>query len=122
MPLKCPICGKEYYYEAKICPDCNNYSNNSNLMSSDPNERYKWNCNYFFDDQRGIFSICKSIRTQIKLIPEPKDMRITLPHLYEWNCGIDNNESKVETKARIPLVYIELDIDKERENSHLIYE
>ncbi|MFX0043761.1 MAG: hypothetical protein ACFE8L_12690 [Candidatus Hodarchaeota archaeon] len=122
MPLKCPICGKEYFYEAKICQSCNNYSINSNLITNDPNKRYKWNCNYFFDDQRGIFSNCKSIRTQIKLIPEPKDMRITLPQLFEWNCDISKYDSKVEKKARIPLVYIELDIDKERENSYLIYE
>ena len=120
MPLKCPICGKEYFYEAKICQSCNNYSINSDLIINDPNKRYKWNCNYFFDDQQGIFSVCKSIRTQIKLMPEPKDMRISLPQLYEWNCSAIN--SKVEKKARIPLVYIELDIDKERENSYLVYE
>lgn len=122
MPLKCPICGKEYFYDAKICQSCENYSINSKLINIAPNKRYKWNCNYFFDDKRGIFSVCKSIRTQIKLLPEPKDMRIILPQSYEWNCDASNYDFKDEMKTKIPLVYIELDIDKERENSHLIYE
>jgi len=122
MPLKCPICGKEYFYDAKICQSCANYSINSSSINDDPSKKYNWNCNYFFDDKRGIFSTCKSIRTQMKLMPEPKDIRINLPQFYEWNCHVSNYDSKVEVKTRIPLVYIELDIDKERDNSHLIYE
>lgn len=122
MPLKCPICGKEYFYDVKICQSCENYSINSKLINTAPNKRYKWNCNYFFDDKRGIFSVCKSIRTYIKLLPEPKDMRIILPQSYEWNCDASNYDFKDEMKTKIPLVYIELDIDKERENSHLVYE
>ena len=130
MSLKCPICGREYFYDAKVCQDCENYSIESNLINCGPNKGYKWNCNYFFNDKRGIFSICNSIRRQIKLMPEPKDMRITIPLFYEWNCDSSNRfdinsisfDSKVEKKRRIPLVYVELDLDGGRESSHLVYE
>lgn len=129
MSLKCPICGKKYYYDAKVCKNCEDYSIKSNLIFDESNKRFNWNCNRFFDDNRSIFS-GKSIRTQVKLLPEPKDMRIILPQFYEWNCDsrarfvINNNNfnSKVKTKTRIPLIYMELDLDTERENSHLIYE
>ena len=49
MTLKCPICGREYSYEGKICQDCEDYSTYSGLTEIESFEEHKWNCALFLE-------------------------------------------------------------------------
>ena len=89
--LKCPICGREYSYESKICKECESYLEYSGLSSSIGKSGYqgdyihKWNCAAFFDDDRFIFAIRRCPKVYVKITSEPFNLRITPAKYYEWN-------------------------------------
>ncbi len=53
MSLNCPICGKKYYYDMKICQKCEDSSNYSNLISNDG--KREWRCDAFLDLNHFVF-------------------------------------------------------------------
>ena len=49
MEIRCPICGKKYCYDRKICQDCEDYSINSGAADFEGNRNHKWNCSVFLE-------------------------------------------------------------------------
>jgi len=89
--LKCPICGKEYSYESKICKECESYLEYSGLSKFIEENGYKgvythkWNYAAFLDDDNSIFTIKRHPRVYAEITNEPFDLRIAPPRHYEWN-------------------------------------
>ncbi|MFX0047479.1 MAG: hypothetical protein ACFE8G_04840 [Candidatus Hermodarchaeota archaeon] len=87
MSLKCPICGKEYYYESKICQICENESINCGLISNDENRPQRWNCGIFLEFDTLTFGTKKPSKEYIKLASEPKFYNFKPREDYVWNCN-----------------------------------
>ena len=85
--LKCPICGKEYSYEGKICLECENRSRYSGLAKIENLKDYTWNCAIFLDDYKSIFGVQKSLRHYLKLTAEPSKLKVRGQKRYEWNTN-----------------------------------
>lgn len=106
--LKCPVCGKKYSYESKICKTCEDYLKYSSLINSIEESGYKedythkWNCAVFLDDNRFIFTIKKRSKVKLELTNEPLNLRITPARNYDWNT-----ESATRFKACIKKSLIE---------------
>ncbi|MFX0019465.1 MAG: hypothetical protein ACFFB1_06750 [Promethearchaeota archaeon] len=89
--LKCPICGREYSYESKICRECESYLEYSGLASSIEVSGYKgdfthkWNCAAFLNDYNSIFTIKGKPKVYVEITNEPFSLRITPARSYEWN-------------------------------------
>ncbi len=92
--LKCPICGKEYSYESKICKECESYLEYSGLASSIGERGYKedfthkWNCAAFLSDDRLIFAIKRQPKVYAEITSEPFNLRIPPTRHYEWNTEL----------------------------------
>jgi len=85
MSLKCPICGKEYYHESKICQSCENRSINSELIESNENKSQQWNCGRFLEFKTLAFSKYKLNEIYIKIVSEPKFSDFKAKKDYIWN-------------------------------------
>ncbi|MFX0178205.1 MAG: hypothetical protein ACFE85_18455 [Candidatus Hodarchaeota archaeon] len=83
--LKCPICGKEYSYEGKICLECEDRSLYSGLVKKENLKDYTWNCAIFLDEYKSIFGVNKSLRHYLKLTTEPSKLKVRGAKRYEWN-------------------------------------
>ena len=89
--LKCPICGRKYSYESKICKECESYLEYSGLASSIGDSGYKedfthkWNCATFLNDDKFIFAIKRRPKVYVEITNEPYNLRITPARYYEWN-------------------------------------
>ena len=70
--LKCPICGKNYAYESKICRQCENDAIRSGLVKEDPSI----NNLLVFNSYCWLGKI------------EHHELRIEQPPLYDWNCNV----------------------------------
>ena len=55
MRLECPICGRLYDYESKICKECEDEARMSQLAQINPSLGEKWNCAIFLDDSNCTF-------------------------------------------------------------------
>jgi uncharacterized OB-fold protein len=51
MSLKCPICGKEYLHDRRVCYRCEEIAINSGLNSVEK----KWRCDNFLESSRLVF-------------------------------------------------------------------
>ncbi len=92
MSLKCQLCGKEIYYDRKVCHRCEETAVKSGLNAQDGKHNNKWRCDNFLE--------LKSLAFGSKL---------TIPHLenlenieYNWNNlrsisndNIQMNERKI---------------------------
>lgn len=89
--LKCPICGREYSYESKICKECENYLKESGLAKTIEDMGYRgelshnWNCAVFLRDDSFIFTTKRLLKMYAEITSEPFNLRITPAKNYEWN-------------------------------------
>ena len=89
--LKCAICGKEYFYESKICRECEEYAIYSSLTKSDifvedsANKFYKWNCNRFIHEDTIPVIRSDSKRIDFCITKEPRNYKAKNPTDYVWN-------------------------------------
>jgi len=130
MTLKCPICGREYSYERKICQDCEDYSSYSGLTEIESFEEHKWNCALFLDKVNSAFKVSNYCIPYSKLTPEPDNMIIGEKTDYEWNCDtsrrfdpyLDRTPAKSWLQLLSKLTDNEFEIIEKRDSSPLIYE
>lgn len=103
--LKCPICGKKYSYESKICKFCEDEAIRSGLVKEDPSI----NNLLVFNNYCWLGKV------------EHHELRIQQTPYHDWNCNmkeevlsfqekesnfIDIVESRLEAKA-YPSFYFE---------------
>ncbi|MFX1375214.1 MAG: hypothetical protein ACFFA0_05325 [Promethearchaeota archaeon] len=117
MSLKCPICGKEYSYDKKICQVCEDRLINSGLVCNNENKSQKWNCDIFLECNTLAFGRYKPNDAYIKVASEPKFSDFNTKNVYNWNC---DSISEVEN-IKSPLITIPI-IPKRDVNNLLIYE
>lgn len=86
MPLKCPICGKKYYYDSKICHECEDYSKYSGLTNIDDYYIQKWNSGVFLEFDSIVFGRQKADDAYIQIASEPKFTKFKHRKDYDWNC------------------------------------
>ena len=129
MPLKCPICEKEYYHDSKVCETCENESNNSGLLYTYKKSQ-KWNCGIFTEFDALTFDHQKPDEVYIKIACEPKFSDFKPKGEYIWNCNsrfrfrnffnLKDGISQLETIENFSP--IDLTIFKPEKNKALIYE
>ena len=89
--IRCPICGRKYSYESKICIECEDYLKYSGLSkfleggNFRSSEFYKWNCAIFLGDENYIFASKRLPRTYMEITTEPSSLRIASARNYGWN-------------------------------------
>ncbi|MFX1354393.1 MAG: hypothetical protein ACFE8V_12090 [Promethearchaeota archaeon] len=134
--IKCPVCGKTYSYESKICIECEDYlkySGLSNLVEKNPFKNrgfYKWNCAVFLGEDNCVFASKKLLKTYMEITTEPSSLRIASARNYGWNCETAERfrasikrsfeESHIEINPK--LVDEIVDFVARRSDSLLIYE
>ena len=101
MSLKCPICGKEYFHDRKICPICESKSKPTRSTIKEENLTQKWNCGIFLGIDTLAFGKCKPSDSYIKITSEPKFSNFITKEGRAWNCDsivrlTDLNNSKSE--------------------------
>ncbi len=85
MEIKCPICGKKYHYDRKICQDCEDYSIYSGVAKIGDKNNHKWNCSVFLGIETLAFRASKFCDSIKNLTPEPNNFIINERKLYDWN-------------------------------------
>jgi hypothetical protein len=90
MEIKCPICGKKYHYDRKICQECEDYSIYSGLADINNKKNHKWNCSIFLGCDTIAFKTSKTWELTKNLTPEPENFAIHEKELYDWNCETVN--------------------------------
>ena len=122
MSLKCPICGKEYNHDRKICQTCEDKS----IDSINIPESYT----YVHYEQTTAFGHPKADAFSIKIASEPKfsDFRSKEENIWNSNSIIKfrdffilpNGTSQLKTIKKLPAV--DLKIFEKEKNYSLIYE
>ena len=87
MSLRCPICGKEYFYDRKICQTCEKELINSGLIEIDSRRSQKWNCSIFLDFENLAFGRRKPDEPYYKIASEPNFYDCKPRKQYPWNCN-----------------------------------
>ena len=91
--LKCVVCGKEYFYDSKICRECRDYAVYSGLTKGDlfadnsANNYYKWNCAQFLTRDSNTITESTSNKRKFCITREPKNYKIESNPNYKWNPG-----------------------------------
>jgi len=130
MTLKCPVCGKEYFYEGKICQDCEDYSTYSGLTKIESFDKHKWNCALFLEKDNSAFKVSSYCIPYSKLTPEPVNIKIGERVDYEWNSDtfrrFSRRSERTPAKSWLDLLSkladSELDFIEKRDSTPLIYE
>ena len=79
MSLKCPFCRKEYYYDQKICQECENKS----ILSINIPKDYT----YIHYERTSAFRSRKPDGSYVKIDSEPKFSDFKSKLDYNWNCN-----------------------------------
>ena len=87
MSLKCPICGREYDHDSKICLTCESKSITSGLISNDKIVSEKWNCGIFLECDIIAFGKRKPDEPYYKIASEPKYYDCKPRKENPWNCN-----------------------------------
>ncbi|KKN34324.1 hypothetical protein LCGC14_0794860 [marine sediment metagenome] len=127
MPLKCPVCEKEFHYESKICQECEDYSIYSGLINREGTNIQKWNCGVFLGFNSSAFRNTKIYDSSVKIISEPKKMNTKKQKIEYWNCDIkkgNNPYTNIELSKKLDPISLvdEFIIDKKKFNYSLIFE
>jgi len=128
MRLECPICGKEYDYESKICKECEDYAAYSQSALKDTTFGEKWNCAMFLDQPNCAFGRRSIDKIPQKTAVELFEFKIGQATYYSWNVGL---KKKQRGHVERPLINYEtvealkldevLSFDKKL-NLYLVYE
>ncbi|MEJ2294340.1 MAG: hypothetical protein P8Y23_06175 [Candidatus Lokiarchaeota archaeon] len=89
--LNCAICGKEYFYESKICHECEEYAiysglaKTENFVEETVSDVYIWNCSGIRD--KGFLSLIRSSNKKIYfcITQEPRNYKSKNSDHYFWN-------------------------------------
>jgi len=102
MSLNCPICGKKYFYDRKICQECEDSSIYSGLITTygDGEEIQKWNCGIFLEDTNSVFGKRKSFDSYFNIASTPKTLREKNQSKNAWNCSTTITNNKVSESLR----------------------
>ena len=134
--LTCPICGKEYFCESKVCKECEDYLKYSGLANlTDINENrniysYKWNCAVFLKDKNFVFATKLRPKMYVEITSEPFNLRIAPARHYELHSEtatkfrycIETSSRESDIAANSELIDDIMKVVKERSDSLLIYE
>jgi hypothetical protein len=128
MRLECPICGKKYGYESKICKECEDYSIYSNLSPKYNTIEEKWNCAMFLEQSNCVFGRGSREETLHKAPVELFELKVGQVTYYSWNGGLKKKEEN-HTIQR-PIDYQTVGASKrdkllsfgKKLNLHLVYE
>ena len=107
MSLNCPICGKEYFHDRKICQECEDSSIYSGLITTYGEESQKWNCGIFLEDTNSVFGKRKPFDSYFNIASTPKTLREKNRSTNAWNCSttITNNEVSESLRETHELLY-----------------
>ncbi len=103
MSLNCPICGKEYFYDRKICQECEDSSIYSGLITTYEEEIQKWNCGIFLEENNSVFGKRKHFSSYINITSIPKTRREKNRELNAWNCNRSMKDNIVSEGELITL-------------------
>ena len=84
--LRCPVCGKEYGYENKICLECEAQSLHSLSLIKPNIKGILWNCGIFLESTNVIFGRRKIDEYGWKDPVESYEFNTTKRRNYNWNC------------------------------------
>ncbi|MFW9822089.1 MAG: hypothetical protein ACFFE4_04095 [Candidatus Thorarchaeota archaeon] len=123
MQIKCPICGKEYHYDRKICQDCEDYSIYSGFTEVGDKNCHKWNCSIFLGIETIAFRVSDTCDLINNLSPEPRNLTSNERKVYDWNTEPINslNRKKVRPPRKLTLGDYST-IRKFRSDTSLLYE
>ncbi|MFX1479387.1 MAG: hypothetical protein ACFFCI_14740 [Promethearchaeota archaeon] len=123
MEIKCPICGKKYSYDRKICQECEDtsiYSSGADFINE---LEHKWNCSIFLDFKSIAFKPSKFCDLTRELSPEPNNLAIYEREPYNWNCDPSYQLFRKKEKPSTMLTIGDFSIHmRSKSNSHLFYE
>lgn len=130
MSLKCPICGREYYYDRKICQECEDYSNYSDLIEFKGKNKNRWNCAIFLNSNNFVFGLKKSSKSKVKFNSEFSNLRANEREFYnriynspiEFNDYSNNHIKNTEFKLDSTSIVDKFNKIKKEVNLSLIYE
>jgi len=130
MALKCPICGREYYYDRKICQECEDYSNYSDLIEFKGKNKNRWNCAIFLNSNNFVFGLKKSSKSKVKFNSEFSNLRANEREFYnriynspiEFNDYSNNHIKNTEFKLDSTSIVDKFNKIKKEVNLSLIYE
>lgn len=125
MSLVCPICGKKYYYDSKICQACEDSSTYSGLIIAFGEENQKWNCGIFLEDNNSVFGKRKSYESYINIDSIPKTLREKNLSIHAWNCSTamkSNNLSESEREGETNESFYQNVFDKNELQKLVIFE
>jgi hypothetical protein len=128
MRLECPICGKEYDYESRICKECEDYAIYSQSTLKNTILGEKWNCAMFLDQSNYVFG-----RRSIDNIPhktpvELFELKVGQAPFYNWNVGLKKKEENYADQHLLDYQTVEaLKLDEllafdKKLNLYLVYE
>ena len=105
MRLKCPICGRLYDYESKICKECEDEARMSQLAQINPSLGEKWNCAIFLDDSNCAFGRrCMDNRPNTSPV-ELFEFKLGQAPSYNWGIAL-----RVKKEDSLELPYEDLKI------------
>jgi hypothetical protein len=123
MEIRCPICGKKYSYDRKICQECEDYSIYSGVYDVDGKKYHKWNCSVFLKISSSAFKTSKIRELTKELSPEPNNLVIHEREIYDWNCEPNHHIYRKKETTYTPLTLgVFSTIMKNKTDSHLFFE
>ncbi len=123
MEIKCPVCGKKYKYDRKICQECEDYSIYSGLAKVDGKISHKWNCAVYLGLDTITFKTGKISELTQELSPEPINLAVEKRNFYYWNCESINQLCKKEKRSLSPVTLGDFSTHvRNKTNSSLFYE
>ncbi|MFX1457388.1 MAG: hypothetical protein ACFFDB_18635, partial [Promethearchaeota archaeon] len=123
MEIKCPICGKKYHYDRKICQECEDYSIYSGLAEDKKKTNHKWNCSIFLGIDTSAFKVSNTCELIKDLTPEPANLITKVRRIYDWNTEAINriNREIVSVPKKLTLGDYSM-IKRYRSDASLLYE
>ena len=100
MLLNCPICGKKYFDDSKICQECEDSSIYSGLITTYGEESQKWNCGIFLEDNNSVFGKRKTFDSYCNIASTPKTLREKTQSINAWNCSTAMTSNKQSESER----------------------
>ena len=116
MSLNCPICGKEYFYDRKVCQECEDSSIYSGLITTYGGENQKWNCGIFLEDNNTVFGKRKPFGSYINITSTPKTLREKNRRIHAWNCNTVMTNNKISERITDKLY------EKNKRQKFMVYE
>ncbi len=100
MSLNCPICGKKYFHDRKICQESEDSSIYSGLVTSYGEENQKWKCDIFLEVTNSVFGKSKSFDSYLNIASTPKTLREKNRSINAWNYSTAMTNNKVSESER----------------------